>query len=85
MVNILSHLLYYLQTSTARIMARMTEEQIKTRVSKIYENRNLNLKTGRKLIEEDRNTGHNLRCILRPLYLFLIVTSVTPAASATSF
>jgi uncharacterized membrane protein len=35
-VNILSHLLYYLQISTARIMARITEEQIKT-VSKIYE------------------------------------------------
>ena len=52
MVNKFSHLLYYLQTSTARIVARITEEQIKTRVSKIYENRNLNLKTGRKPIEK---------------------------------
>jgi hypothetical protein len=38
-VNKFSQLLYYLQTSTARIVARITEEQIKTRVSKIYENR----------------------------------------------
>jgi hypothetical protein len=55
-VNKFSQLLYYLQTSAARIVARITGEQIKTRVSKIYENRNLNLKTGRKPIEEDRNT-----------------------------
>lgn len=55
-MNKFSQLLYYLQTSAARIVARITEEQIKTRVSKIYENRNLNLKTGRKPIEEDRNT-----------------------------
>jgi hypothetical protein len=38
-VNKFSQLLYYLQTSAARIVARITEEQIKTRVSKIYENR----------------------------------------------
>jgi hypothetical protein len=55
-VNKFSQLLYNLQTSAARVVARITEEQIKTRVSKIYENRNLNLKTGRKPIEEDRNT-----------------------------
>src|ERR671919_1761896 len=28
---------------------------------------------------------YNFRCNFNPLYLFLIVTSVTPAASATSF
>jgi hypothetical protein len=50
-VNKFSQLLYYLQTSAASMVVRISEEQIKTRVSKIYENRNLNLKTGRKPIE----------------------------------
>jgi hypothetical protein len=56
-VNILSHLLYYLQISTARIMARITEEQIKTRVSKIYENRNLNLKNREKTNRRGQKYG----------------------------
>ena len=57
MVNKFSQLLYYLQTSAARIVARITEEQIKTRVSKIYENRKSKPKNREKTNRKgERNT-----------------------------
>jgi hypothetical protein len=46
-----------LQTSTARIVARITEEQIKTHVSKIYENRKSKPKNREKTNKKgERNT-----------------------------
>lgn len=57
MVNKFSQLLYYLQTSAAGMVVRISEEQIKTRVSKIYENRKSKPKNREKTNRNgDRNT-----------------------------
>jgi hypothetical protein len=56
-VNKFSQLLYNLQTSAARVVARITEEQIKTHVSKIYENRKSKPKNREKTNKKgERNT-----------------------------